>query len=155
MLTLGADNENLGTCLLCNQVQGWCDWDQLSSQSICLNAPAGVCVDPVGVSSSEDGGVLVGCEGVIVDHRTEVWRLGVSHHPTLITIGGKAHADKVVHPHCFGSSDLRYSVDRAPDCRPGHGGRDIVGGDRTEQRACGNLTMSPSVAESAKPTANS
>jgi len=53
-----------------------------------LNAAAGVCVDPVGVSSGEDGGVLVGCEGVIIDHRTEVWRLGVSHDPTLITIGG-------------------------------------------------------------------
>ena len=99
-----------------------------------LTATAGVCVDPVGVSSREDGGVLIGCEGVIVDHRTEVWRLGVSDDPTLITIGGKARADKVVHPHCFGSSDLHYSVDRAPDSRAGHGGGDIVGGDRTEQR---------------------
>src|ERR1700744_1913895 len=99
-----------------------------------LNVAAGACVDPVGVSSAEDGGVLVGCEGVIVDHRTEVWRLGVGHDPTLITGGSKASADKVIHPHCFGSSDLRYSVDRAPDSRAGHGGCDIVGGDRTEQR---------------------
>src|ERR1700761_6475666 len=106
----------------------------LESHSISLNAAAGVCVDPVGVSSSEDGGILVGCEAVIVDHRTEVWRLGVSHDPTLITNGGKASADKVVHPHCFGSSDLRYSVDWAPDSSAGHGGGDIVGGDRTEQR---------------------
>src|ERR1700744_5006932 len=99
-----------------------------------LNVAAGACVDPVGVSSAEDGGVLVGCEGVIVDHRTEVWRLGVSDDPTLITIGGKARADKVVHPHRFGSSDLHYSVDRGPDSRAGHGGGDIVRGDRTEQR---------------------
>src|ERR1700758_2866478 len=106
----------------------------LEFQSFPLNTTAGVCVDPVGVSSSEDGGVLVGCEGVIVDHRTKVWRLGVSHDPTLITIGGKALADKVVHPHCFGSSDLRYSVDRRPDGRAGHGGGGIVGGGRTEQR---------------------
>src|ERR1700757_282771 len=106
----------------------------LEFQSFPLNLAAGVCVDPVGVSSSEDGGVLVGCEGVIVDHRTEVWRLGVSDDPALITNGGKAWADKVIHPHWFGSSDLRYSVDRAPDSRAGHGGCDIVGGDRTEQR---------------------
>src|SRR6516165_9943253 len=46
-----------------NARSGWCDWDQLSSHSISLSAAAGVCVDPVGVSSSEDGGVLVGCEG--------------------------------------------------------------------------------------------
>ena len=91
-----------------------------------------MCFDPVGVSSGEDGRVLVGCEAVIVNQRTEVWRLGVSHDPTLITSGGKARADKVVHPHCFGSSDLRYSVGRAPDSRADHGGRDIVGGDRTE-----------------------
>lgn len=66
--------------------------------------------------------------GAIVDHRTEVWRLGVGDDPPLITIGGKARADKVVHPHCSGSSDLCYSVDRAPDSRAGHGGGDIVGG---------------------------
>src|SRR3954471_7379854 len=34
--------------------------------SISLKVAAEVCVDPVGVSSREDGGVLVGCEGVIV-----------------------------------------------------------------------------------------
>jgi hypothetical protein len=93
---------------------------------------AEVRVDPVGVSSGENGGVLVWCKGVIVDHRTEVWRPGVSHDPALITIGGKARADKVVHPHCFGSRDLGYSVDRTPDSRARHGGGDVIGGDGTE-----------------------
>jgi hypothetical protein len=31
---LGVGNGNLGTCLLCKQVQGWCDWDHSSSHSI-------------------------------------------------------------------------------------------------------------------------
>src|SRR5262245_4099711 len=77
-----------------------------SPVQISPHTAAGVCVDPVGVTSSKDGGVLVGCEGVIVDHGTEVERLGVRHHPTSITIGGKTRADKVVHPHGFGSGDL-------------------------------------------------
>lgn len=93
-----------------------------------------VFVDPVGVSSSEDGGVLVGFEAVIVDHRAEVWGLGISYDPTSITTCGKAHADKVVHPHHFRPGDLRYSAYRAPDSRARDGRGDIVGGDGTEQR---------------------
>jgi len=64
--------------------------------TIALTVAASVFVDPVGVSSREYGGVLVGCKSVIVDHGTEIWRLGVSHYLPLITMGGEARADKVV-----------------------------------------------------------
>src|SRR3954454_13988044 len=36
-----------------------------------LDVATGFCVDPVGVSSREDGGVLAGRQGAIADHRTE------------------------------------------------------------------------------------
>src|SRR5689334_3602837 len=109
-------------------------WRNACTPSNSLTAAAGVCVDPVGVASREDRGVFVGREGVVVDHRTEVRRLGVSHDPTSITNGGKACADKVVHPHCFGPSDLRDSVDGTADSRAGHGGGDVVCGYGPEQR---------------------
>src|SRR4051794_29059976 len=108
-------------------------WQSLAFPSISLST-ASVCGDPVGVSSGEDGGVLIRLESVIIDHRTEVRRLGVGHDPTWITYSGKAHAHEVVHPHSFGTSDLRYAIGRRSNRRTGHSGGHVVGSDGAKQR---------------------
>ena len=116
-----------------------------------LNVAAGVCVDPVGVSSRENGDVLVGCEGLIVDHRTEVRRLGVSHDPPLITIGGKARAEKSSIPIASGPAiSVTPLTGRPTAARATAVATSSAAIGRNN--ACGNLTTSPSVAESAKPT---